>query len=117
MTESTTRWRDDAACLTVDPEVFFPDRSDVDGNLRAKAICDRCDVVDQCLEYALRSKQDYGIWGGVSETGRKRIGGPRGCRDCLTEVPPGYQYCDVCGPQRRGRGKQARNALRARAAA
>ncbi len=31
---------------------------------RAKAVCGRCEVVDQCLEWALRTGQHAGVWEG-----------------------------------------------------
>ena len=63
-------WRHKAACLTEDPELFFPD-----GNTgpalqqieEAKKICMRCVVREQCLAWALEAGQDHGVWGGLSE--------------------------------------------------
>jgi WhiB family redox-sensing transcriptional regulator len=37
----------------------------------AKAICSRCGVRDQCLEYALQMREQYGIWGGLTEVKRR----------------------------------------------
>jgi len=39
----------------------------------AKAVCRRCDVVDQCLQWALESGQDAGVWGGMSEDERRAL--------------------------------------------
>ena len=39
----------------------------------AKAICMECPVVTECLEYAIRTNQDSGIWGGTTEDERKSI--------------------------------------------
>lgn len=39
----------------------------------AKRICrTRCDVAAQCLDYSLRTQQEYGIWGGVGPAERAR---------------------------------------------
>lgn len=69
-------WRDRAACRGEDPELFFPvgrddvDRPEIDA---AKEICDRCPVLDECLDYALQTRQPEGIWGGLTSTGRRAL--------------------------------------------
>ena len=68
-------WQLLAACRDVDTEQFFhPDNERGPSRLAretaAKAICATCPVVAQCAEYALRSREPYGIWGGMSETER-----------------------------------------------
>lgn len=58
-------WRHRAACLTEDPELFFPIGNTGPALLQieeAKAVCRRCDVVDTCLKWALESGQDAGVW-------------------------------------------------------
>ncbi len=67
-------WREQAACLNVDPELFFPvgnTGSALDQIEQAKAICARCVVTENCLGYALDSNQDHGVWGGLSEDERR----------------------------------------------
>jgi WhiB family redox-sensing transcriptional regulator len=69
-------WRDSAACLTVDPELFFPVGNTgpaVDQIDKAKAVCARCSVTEQCLQYALETNQDSGVWGGLSEDERRAL--------------------------------------------
>ena len=39
----------------------------------AKAICRECQVRGDCLEFALRSGEKFGIWGGLSERERRRV--------------------------------------------
>ena len=71
-------WRDKAACLTVDPELFFPVGNTgpaVDQIEKAKAVCARCTVTEICLQYALESGQDSGVWGGLSEDERQVLAG------------------------------------------
>lgn len=68
-------WRDRAACLTEDPELFFPvgpDRRNERQIELAKQVCARCLVQEQCLEFALRTNQE-GIWGGLTEEERKAM--------------------------------------------
>jgi WhiB family redox-sensing transcriptional regulator len=69
-------WRDRAACLDEDPELFFP-VGNGDPALRqinkAKAVCRRCEVVDACLGWAMDSGQDAGVWGGLSDDERRAL--------------------------------------------
>jgi WhiB family redox-sensing transcriptional regulator len=62
-------WQKDALCLGRPTEWFFPERNSENRNgwltpadRRAKALCARCPVRRECLEYGL--KDEYGIWGG-----------------------------------------------------
>lgn len=67
-------WQDLAACRGMDPEIFFPHRGT---DTRApKAICNRCPVRPDCLEFAMDNGERWGIWGGVSERGRREIRRP-----------------------------------------
>ena len=64
-------WAERAACLAEPPDLFFP--IGVSGPpehvARAKAVCLRCPVREQCLAYALETSQQ-GIWGGLTEDER-----------------------------------------------
>ena len=69
-------WRDRAACLGEDPELFFPDGNTGPAFLQleaAKAVCRRCEVVEACLRFAIESGQDAGVWGGLSEDERRAL--------------------------------------------
>jgi WhiB family redox-sensing transcriptional regulator len=78
-------WRADALCGggKEDPELFFPIGTSGPAMLQteqAKAVCRRCTVTAACLEWALETGQDFGVWGGMSEDERravKRRGGLR----------------------------------------
>jgi len=64
-------WMDGAVCARTDPEAFFPEAG---SNIRdAKKICLGCDVRAECLEYALRKNERFGVWGGVSERARNKM--------------------------------------------
>ena len=75
-------WRHHAACREVDPELFFPIGNTGPALLQideAKTVCRRCPVMDSCLQWALESGQDSGVWGGMSEDEKARLqaaGGP-----------------------------------------
>jgi WhiB family redox-sensing transcriptional regulator len=67
-------WRLLAACRHADPELFFPvslSGLSLDQVTRAKAICAGCPVRRQCLAFALDTRQDHGVWGGMSEEERR----------------------------------------------
>lgn len=69
-------WRHWAACLTQDPELFFPAGTTgtaVHQIQQAKAVCRRCPVQQQCLQWALDYREDAGVWGGLSEEERHNI--------------------------------------------
>ena len=54
-------WRDRAACLDEDPELFFPIGNTGPAILQieeAKAVCRRCEVIDTCLKWAIESGQE-----------------------------------------------------------
>lgn len=67
-------WKLQALCrVAPDPSVFFPDQSEPQKRREAKAYCAVCPVAEQCLEYALSTKQYWGIWGGLTERERRRL--------------------------------------------
>ncbi|WP_280874673.1 WhiB family transcriptional regulator [Streptomyces pseudovenezuelae] len=84
-------WRERAACLRVDPELFFPISSS-GPTLRqvdeAKAVCGRCPVMEQCLDWAVRVGQVEGIWGGTTDRERRamRRRNPLQKQTCLSEL-------------------------------
>ncbi|GAC1607912.1 MAG: hypothetical protein NVS3B26_02750 [Mycobacteriales bacterium] len=73
-----------AACRRIDPEVFFPAGYAGEHQglvLQAKAVCAHCPVTEACLETALSSDQQSGIWGGLTPLERIRLRrGRRGVR-------------------------------------
>lgn len=60
-TSTRTNWRTSAACLGMDPNVFFPENGE--SGSEAKAVCMGCPVQSECLE---AGKYEQGIWGGRS---------------------------------------------------
>jgi WhiB family redox-sensing transcriptional regulator len=76
----STSWRELAACRSYDPELFFPigkaglGRAEVQ---RAKAVCAGCPVRQACLDFALRTGQEFGVWGGYDEDERRVLRRPR----------------------------------------
>ena len=70
------RWRDVASCRDTDPDLFFPVGTTgpaIEQIAAAKAVCDQCEAKTPCLEFALTTNQDSGIWGGTSEEERRKL--------------------------------------------
>lgn len=69
-------WRSRAACTDEDPELFFPVGTTgpaIEQAEEAKRVCIRCEVREPCLEFALATNQDAGIWGGLTEDERRSL--------------------------------------------
>ena len=85
-------WRDQAACLEVvssDYDPFFSDAKDLQAE--AIAICATCPVRDACLTFAVRTSQQYGIWGGQpQQIIRRLIALERAGRPQSRRAPPSH---------------------------
>lgn len=68
-------WSDQAMCKDLDTQMFFPKRGEATKPI--KIICSVCPVVKPCLEYAMKSSEKFGVWGGTSERERRRMRGMR----------------------------------------
>lgn len=69
-------WRGVAACRDTSPELFFPIGTTgqaVEQIAAAKAVCMSCPSQVPCLEFALSTNQDSGVWGGTSEEDRRHL--------------------------------------------
>jgi WhiB family redox-sensing transcriptional regulator len=66
-------WMVDAACVSVDPELWFPEK----GGATSRAvleICASCPVRTSCLATAIVNVED-GLWGGVQPVARSQARG------------------------------------------
>ncbi len=64
-------WQIDAACRGLDSKMFFHPENERGPSRRqreqrAKQVCHTCPVVQDCLAWALRTRESYGVWGGLS---------------------------------------------------
>ncbi|HVM55270.1 MAG TPA: WhiB family transcriptional regulator [Acidimicrobiales bacterium] len=74
--EASEHWRLLASCRNVDPDLFFPVGTTgmaIDQITAAKEVCGGCPVSGPCLEFALTTNQDSGVWGGTSEEERRTL--------------------------------------------
>lgn len=76
VTMESEDWRVGAACRDTDPDLFFPVGTTgpaIEQIASAKAVCGECDAQTDCLEFALATNQDSGVWGGTSEEERRKL--------------------------------------------
>ena len=60
-------------CAEIDINLFFPDLEDNRIDARhAKSMCQRCDHLTDCLEWAIKNNE-VGIWGGTNQKTREAI--------------------------------------------
>ena len=123
--ERRPSWQADAACRSMDVDIFFPERG-ANAN-KAKATCAGCTVSTQCSAAGLHD--DHGIWGGQSQrerqqtrvelgaTGGHRYDRPTGCgtRNGLWEHRKANEApCAECLGVRRADDRRRAAAMRAR---
>ena len=70
-------WEDQARCNQYDPEIFFDPGTR--SERRAKAVCAKCPVREECLALALASRAEFGVWGGLNSRERRTL---------LGRIPP-----------------------------
>lgn len=71
-------WQIQAACRGLDSGMFFHPEGErgsakVARERAAKALCATCPVIQQCREHALRVREPFGVWGGLTESERQLI--------------------------------------------
>jgi WhiB family redox-sensing transcriptional regulator len=72
--DANLAWRTASACRDLDPNMFFPvgvTGPAIDQIAAAKSICAECPVRTECLDFAITSNQEFGVWGGTSEDERR----------------------------------------------
>jgi WhiB family redox-sensing transcriptional regulator len=69
------RW-DGAACRAHDPELWFHDaetnRDAKTWTAKAIGICEGCDLIKRCGDFALEQRIPFGVYGGMSAKERER---------------------------------------------
>lgn len=67
---------DDAACKSVDPEIFFPVGTGGDAKAQVKLaryICQSCPLLAPCGRAVLERPEEHGVWAGMTPEERRRI--------------------------------------------
>lgn len=70
-------WQASARCRAIATDAFFPLRTHNWGERirleqTAKQVCAECAVLLDCRAYALEREERFGVWGGLTETERRR---------------------------------------------
>jgi len=76
--DATWNWQDAGACRELDTAMFFHPQNErgaarIRRDHAAKRICAGCAVRGECADYAVRAREPYGVWGGLSEDEREVI--------------------------------------------
>lgn len=75
--EAHELWREEALCVVEGTPVdhFFPQQYEpLDAaRIAVRGCVNRCEVREQCLQYALDNNERFGFWAGVSERDRRKI--------------------------------------------
>jgi WhiB family redox-sensing transcriptional regulator len=64
-------WTERAACKDMPASLWFPEAGQ--SGATAKAVCAGCEVRAQCLQFALTTHEQYGIYGGLTPPERQRM--------------------------------------------
>lgn len=70
------KWWKSAACLGQDTEMFYPEPGTKGAAKQAsevKVFCKVCSVCSECLDYALKNGEVFGIWGGLTPKERSKL--------------------------------------------
>jgi WhiB family redox-sensing transcriptional regulator len=76
--DATWEWQEGGACREADTALFFHPQNErgISRQRRdgaALSVCARCEVRLACADYAIRAREPYGVWGGLTEEERERI--------------------------------------------
>jgi WhiB family redox-sensing transcriptional regulator len=64
-------WAVFSACKETDPTIFFATTRD--DERAALVVCSSCSVKDECLNFAVETRERFGVWGGTTERERRRL--------------------------------------------
>lgn len=98
-------WRDIALCLELvnageaDAAWWYEDGPGGHKYLKARPVCERCPVAEDCLQWAIDLPERFGLWGGKSPKERRAIA--RGRR----------RICEICDSTFQIAVQTARNGL------
>jgi WhiB family redox-sensing transcriptional regulator len=89
LANASYEWRKIAACRDTDPELFFPVGTTGAALVQieqARQVCRICPAQADCLEFALATNQDSGIWGGTTEEERRVVRRRRAAAKANTHI-------------------------------
>lgn len=66
-------WMDQGKCREIGPDIFLSD--DAHMARKAKGVCKRCPVVNECLSWAIANPDILGVLGGTTPRERQQLRG------------------------------------------
>lgn len=85
-TLASADWQAKALCVGENPDVFHPEGpSGSDTERHAKRICGNCPVQPECLSWALSTREESGVWGGLNEKERAELVGSAAAPDVIVD--------------------------------
>jgi len=66
-------WWMEGVCSQFDPDLFHPNKGKMEKDRDPRLVCQVCPVQHECLEWALETNQQWGVWGGKTERERRTI--------------------------------------------
>jgi WhiB family redox-sensing transcriptional regulator len=86
-------WEKQSLCAQTDDTLFFHPEGERGATRRAraeaaKAICRTCPVMMECRAKSLRTREQYGTWGGLSEDERARVLAGKPLKVRTPKAPP-----------------------------
>lgn len=70
-------WAHKGACVSMDTDIFYPEGTkngpvwDSPDWETPRRVCMGCDVRQQCLDYAMATEEEWGVWGGFTPDERR----------------------------------------------
>ncbi len=61
------------ACANADPDMFFPPRQAYIDAEPAIRVCRRCPLRPKCGLWAINTRQEIGVWGGMTPRQRRAV--------------------------------------------
>jgi WhiB family transcriptional regulator, redox-sensing transcriptional regulator len=65
-------WEGERNCRNKPIDFFFPDER-FPISLEVFELCDTCECRNLCAEYAIQNEEPYGVWGGITQSERRKI--------------------------------------------
>lgn len=69
--DPSLKWKLEGLCTPGEDEKFFSRMGIRDDE--ARAVCAKCPVITQCLNWALNNNEKFGVWGGMGRDDRAAI--------------------------------------------
>ncbi len=91
-----------AACTGMSRDLFFPGDFELPDE-RALKTCRRCPIREDCATYAIEHREEFGVWGGLTEEQRQLASKTQSrvrCPDCRSDSvmeDGAHEVCLSCG--------------------